>query len=117
MVISPLYQAMVVSALAYASGLALGIAIYRGEIGPRRRAGSNVITPVKSPDRGSATSSAPSVERRRSGRSRRSIERLWYRLEHRARGIISVIIMVGALLAVAIAVYTVLISLPAKPVQ
>lgn len=116
MVVSPLYQAMVVSVLAYASGLFLGIAFYRGEIGPRRR-GAGAITPVKTPEQRADAGAAPHGERRRSGRSRRSLERMWYRLEHRARGIISVVLMVGALLAVAIAVYTVLISLPAKPID
>lgn len=116
MVVSPLYQAMVVSVLAYVSGLFLGISFYRGEIGPRRR-GQGVITPVKAPERRGDAPAAPSAERRRSGRGRRSFERMWYRLEHRARGIISVIIMLAVLLAVAIAVYTLLISLPAKPVR
>lgn len=107
---------MVVSALAYASGLFLGIAIYRGEIGPRRRAGASTAASVRSAARHPETPSEL-TERRRSSDGRRKLGRLWYRLEHRARGLISIILMVGALLAVAIAVYTVLISLPARPIR
>lgn len=107
---------MVVSALAYASGLFLGIAIYRGEIGPRRRPRPGLAASVSRPSRNAEAPPAPR-ERRRTSSPRRNLERLWYRLEHRARGLISIVLMVGALLAVAIAVYTVLISLPAQPLR
>lgn len=116
MALSVLAQSLIVSTLAYLSGLFLGISFYRGEIGPRR-----TRTPRRetvAPPRTDAAQSSPAnggmraydTQRRPITGGWRALGRSWRRVEDRARAVLSAVLLVAALLAVAMTVYVILIS-------
>jgi hypothetical protein len=114
--LSVLAQSLIVSTLAYLSGLFLGIALYRGEIGPRRpRAPRRQATAPRPQPEPAPAADAPlprgyHTQRRPPQKGWRGLMRSWRRVEDRARGVISAVLLVAALLAVAMTVYVILIS-------
>jgi hypothetical protein len=132
---SPLAQGLTIAVLAYASGLLLGLSIYRGEIGPRRppahrRARTRVATdfstprPERLPFPDSAPHHEPSLRRESSSRPERrpstpmrKLRRTLQDISDNARRYAFAIVLLTVLILFALGGVTLVLAAYSKPLD
>jgi hypothetical protein len=99
MVISPLVQLLIVAALAYGAGLLLGLAFYRGEIGPSR--------PVVVGESGHGYRGGRSTSGHRGGgrRRNRQFSQFMDDLGERLRQVIGLVVVLSVITILGLGVY------------
>jgi hypothetical protein len=100
MVVSPLAQLVTIAALAYASGLLLGLAVYRGEIGPRR--GRAPMARAEPATTSTAPSPAPRGRRRGLLRKLRKLRRQMPELSVNLQRYVTGLAVLAVLIALAL---------------
>lgn len=98
MVISPLVQLLIVAALAYGAGLLLGLAFYRGEIGPGR--------PIVVAESGQGFGDRRSSGYRSGGRRRnRRFSQFMDDLGERVRQLVGLLVVLSVITVLGLGVY------------